>query len=113
MAVSDYSTDPNQNNTISGINIGEGMPPANVNNAMRQMMADTKGLLDNDIPTTDDLMPKDGGTFEGTQPLYDGEGAFLHHAQATNSSGRVFILPVGTDNPSSPLNGDIVFFYTP
>ena len=56
MAVSDYSTDPNQNNTISGINIGEGMPPANVNNAMRQMMVDTKGLLDNDIPTTDGLM---------------------------------------------------------
>ena len=74
---------------------------------------DTKGLLDNDIPATDGLMPKDGGTFEGTQPLYDGEGAFLHHAQAANSSGRVFILPVGTDNPSSPLNGDIVFFYTP
>ena len=89
------------------------MPPANVNNAMRQMMADTKGLLDNDIPTTATLMPKDGGTFEGVQPIYDGEGAFLHHGQAANLSGRVFILPEGSDNPESPLNGDIVFLYTP
>ena len=40
MAVTDYSTTPASNTTISGINIAEGWSPANVNNAFRQLMAD-------------------------------------------------------------------------
>ena len=46
MAVSDYKTDPNENTTISGINIAEGCPPSGVNNALRQMMADVKAMYD-------------------------------------------------------------------
>ncbi|WP_295641432.1 hypothetical protein [uncultured Mailhella sp.] len=42
MAVSDYSTDPDLNTTISGINIAEGCPPSGINNAIRQLMADVK-----------------------------------------------------------------------
>lgn len=42
MSVQDYSTNPDDNLTISGINIAEGMPPGLVNNAIRQMMADVK-----------------------------------------------------------------------
>lgn len=42
MAVSDYKTDPNENTTISGINIAEGCPPSGINNAIRQLMADVK-----------------------------------------------------------------------
>jgi len=38
--VLDYSTDPNANTTINAINIGEGCPPGNINNAIRQQMAD-------------------------------------------------------------------------
>ena len=44
MSVSDYSTDPDLNTTISGINIAEGCPPSGINNAIRQMMADVKSL---------------------------------------------------------------------
>lgn len=40
MAVSDYSTNPASNTTISGINIAEGCPPSGINDAIRQMMAD-------------------------------------------------------------------------
>ena len=40
MSVNDYSTTPDNNTSIAGINIGEGMAPGSVNNAMRQMMAD-------------------------------------------------------------------------
>lgn len=40
MSVQDYSTTPSSNTTIAGINIGEGCAPANLNNAIRQLMAD-------------------------------------------------------------------------
>lgn len=46
MAVSDYSTTPGSNTAISGINIAEGCSPANINDAIRQMMADVKTLAD-------------------------------------------------------------------
>lgn len=42
MAVKDYSTNPDENTTISGINIAEGCPPSGINNAIRQLMADVK-----------------------------------------------------------------------
>ena len=44
MSVNDYSTNPNANTTISGINIAEGCPPSGINDAIRQMMADVKVL---------------------------------------------------------------------
>lgn len=111
MAVSDYDTDPANNVTISGINIAEGCPPGNLNNAIRQMMADTKGLQDA-LPDTSTLMPKAAGTFSGTQPVYDGRGAYLHHNSNSNLSGRVYVLADGTATPTL-ANGDLVLFYTP
>lgn len=44
MSAFDYSTTPGANTSVDGINIAEGMPPGNVNNAMRAMMADTRKL---------------------------------------------------------------------
>ena len=46
MAVSNYNANPDLNTTISGINIAEGCPPAGVNNAVRQLMADVKAESD-------------------------------------------------------------------
>ena len=46
MAVSDYKTNPDDNTTISGINIAEGCPPSGINNAIRQLMADVKQNAD-------------------------------------------------------------------
>ena len=42
MAVKDYSTTPDLNTRISGINIAEGCAPSGINNAIRQLMADVK-----------------------------------------------------------------------
>ena len=42
MPIKDYSTDPDLNVSISGINIAEGCPPSGINNAIRQLMADVK-----------------------------------------------------------------------
>lgn len=112
MAVTDYSTTPGSNTTISGINIDEMCAPGNINNAIRQLMADVR-VMYNNLPDTSTLLPKDGGVFSGTQPIYTGRGAYLHHAASANASGRISILADGSANPSSPSNGDIVFFYTP
>ena len=43
MALSDWSAVAADNGTTLGVNIAEGCPAANVNNAMRQMMADVAG----------------------------------------------------------------------
>ena len=112
MAVTDYSITPGSNTTISSINVAEGCPPGNLNNAFRQIMADVRVMYDN-LPSVAGLAPLTGAVFTGTQPIYSGRGAFLHNADSANSSGRVSILPTGSSNPTSPANGDIVFFYTP
>ena len=46
MAVSDYKTNPDENTTISGINIAEGCAPSGINNAIRQLMADVRQNAD-------------------------------------------------------------------
>jgi hypothetical protein len=112
MAVDDYSTTPGSNGTISGINIAENCPPGNINNAIRQIMADVKSFKDG-LTDTSTLMPKAGGIFSGTQPIYTGRGAYLHHNASANASGRVYLLADGASLPTSPSNGDLVFFYTP
>lgn len=59
MAVSDYSTTPGSNGTISGINIAENCSPAGINNAIRQMMADIAAHIASgsftDLTVTGDL----------------------------------------------------------
>lgn len=46
MAITDYSTTPGSNTSISGINIAENCSPANINNALRQLLADIATGLD-------------------------------------------------------------------
>lgn len=46
MGIADYSTTPASNTAINGINIAEGCAPANINDAIRQMMADLAVLRD-------------------------------------------------------------------
>jgi hypothetical protein len=45
MAVTDWKTDPGQNTTVGGIFIGEGCPPSNLNDAIRELMAELAGYL--------------------------------------------------------------------
>lgn len=51
MAVSDWSTTADNNTSIGGVNIGEGCPAGNLNNAQREMMAQLKAYLAN-IPAS-------------------------------------------------------------
>lgn len=62
MSVQDYSTNPDNNLTISGINIAEGMPPGLVNNAIRQLMSDIKV---NSTELENGKLSTSGGTVTG------------------------------------------------
>lgn len=107
-----WSTTASVNTTVNGVNIAEGCAPGNLNNGLREVMAGVASLRDA-VPSVSGLMPASGGTFSGTQPRYTGRGAYLHHNDSANASGRVYLLPTGSANPASPANGDIVLFYTP
>lgn len=112
MAVSDWSSTASANTTIDGINIAEGCAPGNLNGMGRAIMASVRVMYDN-LPSVAGLAPLTGAVFTGTQPIYTGRGAYLHNADSANASGRVSLLASGSANPSSPSNGDIVFFYAP
>lgn len=116
VSVSDWSETPASNTTVDGNNIAENCTPGALNNAIRSVMAGVKTFklaYDTLATTVGNAMPKAAGTFSGTQPKYDSEGAFLHHASSSNVSGKVSFLATGSTLPSSPANGDVVFFYTP
>jgi hypothetical protein len=112
MAVSDWSTTPNLNVTINGIDINEGCAPGNLNDALRNIMADVRVVYD-DLPDTSNFVTASGGVFSGTQPRFTGRGAYLHHNDSANASGRVFVLPEGSANPTGAANGDLIFFFAP
>lgn len=110
MSFGSYSTTPASNTTIGGVNIAENCSPANVNDAIRQLMADGRSLFD----TVDaiDLSAKaslDAPAFTG-QPTYSGRGAFIHHNNSANASGRIFIQASGGSLPTM-ANGDILLEY--
>lgn len=104
MAVRDYSSTPASNTTIAGTNIDENCSPGGINNAIRQIMADVRVMYDN-LPDVSAYATKAAAVFSGTQPIYTGRGAFLHHNNSANSSGRVFVQASGDAAPSMS-NGD-------
>jgi hypothetical protein len=110
MAVSDWSTNPASNTTIDGVNIAEGCPPGNLNDMGRRIMASVRVMYD-DLPDTSAFATKAGAVFEGTQPKYTGRGAYLHHNNASNASGRIFIQASGSPVPSGMVNGDMLLEY--
>lgn len=65
MPVKDYSTNPDDNLQINGINIAEGMPPGLVNNAIRQLMADVKTDSEELKTLSETKLPISGGTITG------------------------------------------------
>ncbi|MGL5735376.1 MAG: hypothetical protein ACRCYS_10970 [Beijerinckiaceae bacterium] len=114
--VATWSETPGSNTTIDGTNIAENCSPGALNNMGRAIMAGVKTFHVAYIATVASLAnyaTKAAAVFSGTQPIYQGEGAFLHHQNSAYASGRVHLLPTGSPDPSSPGSGDIAIFYTP
>lgn len=110
MAVQDWSATAANNTAIDGINIAEGCPPGNLNGMGRSIMAAVRVMYD-DLPSVAGYMPVSGGTFSGTQPIYTGRGAFLHHNTASYTSGRIFVQASGGSTPSGMVSGDLLLTY--
>jgi hypothetical protein len=110
MAVNDWSTNPAQNVSISGTNIGEGCPPGNINNALRQIMADVRVFYNNSTSGgTASYVTKSGGVFTGN-PVYSGRGGYHHHNDPGMTSGRWFVQASGGTVPAM-ANGDFLVEY--
>lgn len=110
MAFSDYSTTPASNTSIAGINVGEGCPSANMNNAVRQLAADGKALSDT-VAALSGGMPISGGAFTGNITR-EGRGAYRHNNDPTLIDGRDYWLIEGSTLPT-PAEGMEVTFYAP
>lgn len=111
VSVQDWNATPALNVTVDGINIAEGCPAANINGGLRAVMAGTRTLYDN-LPDTANYILKNGSVSFTGQPLFAGRGAFLHHSNSANASGKVFIQATGGAAPTM-ADGDILIEYTP
>lgn len=105
---SEFSTNPDANVTIGGINVAEGCPAANLNNALRYVCATIRVQYDA-TPNTSALVPKSGAIFSD-QPTFLSRGGFLYNNDPANASGRVFIQPAGGAAPAMS-NGDWLLEY--
>ena len=112
MSFRDYSVTPGSNTTIAGINIAENCSPAGLNDVVRQLAADGRSLTDEiDAFDLSVYQTKAAAVFSGTQPTYDGRGAYLHHANSANVSGKIFITAEGAAQPSM-ASGDLWFTFS-
>lgn len=100
MAFSSYSTTPDNNTSINGTNIAENCPAGNVNNAIRQIMADGAELAATvaAIDTSTGL-PLTGGEVTGVITR-GGAGAHLYHVGPTLLSGAVHAQPLSQALPT-------------
>lgn len=109
MPFSDYSATPALNVTIGGINIAENCPAPNMNDAVRQLMADAKSFSLT-VPSTAGLMPIAGGAFTGNITR-SGAGGYFYHAGATQAAAPVYTQTLATALPASPAEGTVVLQY--
>lgn len=109
MAFADYSLTAGNNLTIAGINIAEGCPAGNINGAIRAFMSDARAEHDAQ-PSLANYILKDGTVAFTGQPTFTARGAFLHHNNSANASGRIFIQASGGAAPSMS-NGDLLLEY--
>jgi hypothetical protein len=107
-SASEFSTDPNQNLTIGGLDVSEGCSPANINGALRYAAAVIRDSADK-VPTVGGFVPSTGGTYTG-DIFRQSRGAYLHHAGSGQTDGRVMFLPEGSARPAA-AEGMIVFYY--
>jgi hypothetical protein len=106
MAVSDWNTNPALNDFVGSVDLREGiMTVANVNNAIREMMAQIKAYTAT-VPDAALLMPKTGGAFTGPV-TFAGYGHILYRVNPLHTSGKVHTLGVSDPLPAL-ADGDAV-----
>lgn len=105
---SDWSTTPADNSTIGSTNVAEGCDPGGINNAIRELMAACKTFDDNkaDPAALVTLL----NSVISINAIVLGRGAVMHHNNAGNTSGKIFIQASGGAVPAM-ADGDMLFEY--
>lgn len=119
MAVSNYSTNPDENTTISGINIAEGCAPSGINNAIRQLMADVKEAYDAQAEANENLEKAAETVMTGATSEAAGKSGNVPGPQAGDNNKALFgdgtykdvVRSVGGALPDS--NGNVEAPYLP
>jgi hypothetical protein len=97
-SASEFSTTPSVNVTIGGIDVSEGCSPAGINGAIRYCAAVMRDTYDR-LAGTGAFVPTSGGSFTG-DIFRSTRGAYIHHAGAGQTDGRVMYLPEGSARPA-------------
>lgn len=104
-----YSTLPDANISCNGVNIAENCAAGNLNNVVRQLMADGRELYDIvSAISVSNYMPLTGGSFTGSITR-SGAGAYPYYGSSSLVGGRITVQSSSASLPSSPVEGDIVF----
>lgn len=94
MAFSDWSTTASSNATALGVNVGEGCPPSNVNNALRAIMAQMRTAID---PTLDNFLSSTSLSSARTAlGVAESSTSMANFAALTNSANKLPYM-TGTD----------------
>lgn len=124
MPFSAYNLTASLNTTVNGVSVAEGMTRANVNNAIREIMADAK-LFANSAVTIPVTIAQ-GGTGQTTAALafnaiaasggtvgaaikMTAAGAYPHYASTSMTAPKIYVQASGADPTVNP--GDVVFEY--
>jgi hypothetical protein len=94
--ISDYSETPGNNTDIGGINIAEGMLPSDVNNAIREQMAQLKKFQSGTSSESVTFVTANLTTANVGQVNVDNLRLDGNTFSSTNSNGNIAITPNGT-----------------
>lgn len=110
-AFATYSTTASANVTFHSLDIGEGCPAENMNDALRYVLAEGRELYDLVAAiSTSTLMPKAGGAFTGSITR-SSAGSYTYWASSSLPGGAMYVQSSSTSLPSSPAEGTIVYQY--
>lgn len=102
--ISEFDTNPDNNTDIDGINVGENCPPANINNAIRELMSQLKDFqvgnqASNQLAaagggtglsspgTSGNVLTSNGSAWVSSAPTYVPTGAMLMWGTASAPTG--------------------------
>jgi len=118
MAFSDWSPTASENTTVGAVNIGENCPPGNLNNGMREIMAQARAAFSRalgsffasntlaDARAALKVVGTEGGEQITGNLIRAGAGGHIYHAAAGYTSGRILVTGPGAADPTSQP-GDI------
>ena len=113
--VSEWDSNPANNTDVGGVNIGEGCPPSNINNAIRMTMSQIKKLQDgssSDPVTINGLLTVADANFTGvvtapTQPANDNSTKIATTAYVDREVGTLGTMSTQDSNAVAITGGVI------